>query len=554
MNDGAGRLRARSRVRPDLDALAVRHGPVVAVAILGLALALRLPGLSGWWVNPDEGINYSILTQESFGAFWDEMFATTHPPLYYLVLRAMGEIGTDLTWLRSLALVSGCAAVWAFVLLGKDLVGDSAEGWLTGLVAGLLLAVSPVAIELSQVIRPYMLLVLLLALSLHFFLCYLERPSWGRLTLYVTCASLAVFLHYSAMLALGVIAMLLAADGAARGMSRPEWRRMVAAQAFPAAIIGVLYVLHLRRMMVSDHIDFAVEIWLTDYLIHAPVDAWLTLLGFHANLGGKVASAAATLMTLIGIVNAAVSRKPQLVLSAGGALVIATGFAALQLYPFGAGRHSAWLFPFVTPILAWLIGWLVMRSAEAPRRAALALGAVLAGLLLRSPLGTELAAPALPEHVIREEHVDAMADVLSPRSAPRLVVMSLETYRMLMPLYYRERQGARVSADGSYLHFRWGARDVVVLPGLDIAVRRNQVEQPNHLHTGTMRAASELQVPLPGDGETVLVLSGDWRRSVFDLSELAREAGLEGATQSVPGLVAITLDLEAYGRALGLVS
>jgi hypothetical protein len=48
----------------------------------------------------------------------------------------------------------------------------------------------------------------------------------------------------------------------------------------------------------------------------------------------------------------------------------------------------------------------------------------------------------------------------------------------------------------------------------------------------------------------VLVLAGDWRQSVFDLAELARQEGLSGETTIVPGLVAIALDLGAYGRAL----
>ena len=84
--------------------------------------------------------------------------------------------------------------------------------------------------------------------------------------------------------------------------------------------------------------------------------------------------------------------------------------------------------------------------------------------------------------------------------------MSLETFRLLLPLYSEERQTGRTSADGSFLHFRWGTRDVIVLPGLDIAVRPDQMEQPNHLWAGTRRAAAELDVPLPEDGEPVLVI------------------------------------------------
>ena len=535
--------------RWNADVLAARYGRTAAIAVVGLALALRLPDLFGWWVNPDEGIYFAVLTQERFDLFWGEVFATAHPPLYFLVLRAMGVIGTDLAWLRSCALVCGCAAVWVFILIGRDVGGASARGWLTGLTAGLLLAVSPVAIELSQVIRPYMLLVLLLALALHFLLGYLERPSHRPLILYAACASLAALVHYSAALALGVFATLVAADGIRRGTARTEWRRLAAVQVIPGAIVGVLYLLQLRQLMASTDAEFSVETWLSAYLIHTPMDAWLTLVGFHSSLVGRAAGVSATFVTLIALVAAARMREGELFIAVGGALLIATACAALQLYPFGAGRHSAWLFPFVTLGLASGVAS-VLRGA---RPAAVVTGAVLAGLLLRAPLGAERAEPALAEHVVRNEHVAAMAEALDSQSPPLVVVMSVETYRLLLPLYPAERQRARTSPDRIFSHFRWGIRDVIVLPGLDVSVLREQIEQPNHLYGGTRRAARELGVVLPANGEPVLLLSGAWRRSVFDLADLAREKGLAAPTQMAPSLIAITLDLEAYGRALANV-
>jgi hypothetical protein len=502
--------------------------------------------LFGWWVNPDEGIYLAVVTQESFPLFLAEAFQTAHPPLYFLILRAMAWIGTDLLWLRSLALVSGCAAVWVFVLLGRDVAGEGARGWLSGLVAGSLLAVSPAGIALSQVVRPYMLLVLLLALTLHLLFRYLRRPSRGALSGYALGASLAVLLHYSAALALGVIVGIVAVDGIGRGFARPEWRRLIAVQALPIALVVVLYLTQMRALMASDVAEFSVETWLSAYLIDTPRDAWLSLVGFHAALVGSVAAVPATLLTLIATGGAAVSRRGEILVAVAGALVIATVCAALHLYPFGAGRHSAWLLPLVTPGIGWIVASAVL---ERGRGAAVAAVAV-AGLLLRSQLGADQAEPALVEQVLRNEHVTAMGDALDPARPPPLVVMSVETYRLLLPLYARDRQQARISTDGSLVHFRWGERDVVVLPGLDISVRRDQMDLANHLWTGTRRAAAELGVELPRDGEQVLVLSGDWRRSVFDLAELARQEGLAGETQIVPGLIAVSLDLGAYGRAL----
>jgi hypothetical protein len=530
---------------------ATRRGPTVAVAIVCLALALRLPGLFGWWLNPDEGTYYAVLTQRSLSAFWAEAFATAHPPLYFLILRGMGVIGTDFAWLRSLALVSGCAAVYVFVLVGREMAGEGARGWLTGLAAGLLLALSPRAIALSQVIRPYMLLVLLLAFTLYVLLRYFRRPSSGLLVWCAVSATLSAFVHYSAALGLGVIGALVLADGLARGSARPEWRRLLAVQVFPVAAVGVLYVTHLRQLMESPVAEFALTGWLSGYLIHTPRDAWLSLVGFHSLLVGDWAAVSATLLSLIAVGYAARSRAWAPLVTVASGLLIAMLCASLQLYPFGSGRHSAWLVPFVTPGLAWIIAKLATSDRMSWTLGTLTVAAIAAGVLLRSPLGGDLTEPAAREHVLREEHVAAMAEVLDPRSEPRVVVMSLETYRLLVPLYALERQRAQVSPDRFLAHFRWASRDVIVLPGLDIAVRPDQMDQPNHLYTATHRAASGFGVALPENGEPVLVLSGGWQvQGIFELAEMSRRVGLRGTTQSVPGLIALTLDLEAYGRAL----
>ena len=57
---------------------------------------------------------------------------------------------------------------------------------------------------------------------------------------------------------------------------------------------------------------------------------------------------------------------------------------------------------------------------------------------------------------------------------------------------------------------------------------------------------------MPSGGDPVLVLSGGWRsQGMADLVEVAGRVGPLGTTTSVPGLVALFLDLDAYGRALG---
>jgi hypothetical protein len=167
-----------------------------------------------------------------------------------------------------------------------------------------------------------------------------------------------------------------------------------------------------------------------------------------------------------------------------------------------------------------------------------------------STLAEELRVREVSEHVLREEHVEAMSEVLDPGTKPRVVFMSLETYRLLVPLFIRERQRAETSPDRLFAHFRWGDRDVIVLPGADFAVGPDRVGQPNHLFTAGRAAAAGFGVTLPARGEHVLVLSGGWQvQGIFELANLSREWDLAGTTTSVPGLIALSFDFEAYGRA-----
>jgi hypothetical protein len=101
------------------------------------------------------------------------------------------------------------------------------------------------------------------------------------------------------------------------------------------------------------------------------------------------------------------------------------------------------------------------------------------------------------------------------------------------------------------VHFRWGARDVVVIPTRDFNVLPDQVGYPNHLFTVAQKAA----VDFPGIGmqeaASVLVLAGGWRsQGMADLAELAAGSESLGSTTSVPGLIAVELDMAAYARAL----
>ena len=394
-----------------------QYGSALALGILGLGVILRISGITEWWLNPDEGTYYLILTREQFSGFWAEATATAHPPLYFLILRGMGSITTDFLWLRSPALLSGSVAVYLFFLVGRELGGTGRRAWLTGLLSGLALAISPRAIELSQVIRPYMLLVALLAGALYLLLRYIRLPSTRLLVGYTACVSLAVLLHYSSVLGLGVLGCLVLADAAQKGHTRPEWRRLLGVHAIPGLILVALYFFHLRDLMNGEMADEALAGWLNQFMIGSPGGVWLSMVGFQSIVVGEAYAASAALLTLFALGYALWSRAWATVIVGGAALLIAVAGAVLQSYPFGATRHVSWLLVFLVPVAVWGVA-VMFTSGRRILVLSLALFAGLAvgGERLGSLLGADESPQGVSERVLQTTHLAAMAEALDPRA------------------------------------------------------------------------------------------------------------------------------------------
>ena len=539
------------------------------LSVVAAGLVLRLPWPSVWWLNPDEGIYFTIITHARFAEFWADALATAHPPLYFLILRAVAFLSTDFAWLRSVAWLSGIALVYAFIVLGREVSGPGLRGRVAGLVTGLIVAASPRAIELSQVLRPYTLLLLLLAVALIFLLRALRQPSTVRLGVYATCVSLALTLHYSAVAALGVCWILVLVDGAVGGFRRGAWRRLALAQVFPALTLVALYRLHLRHLMSSTLADQALEGWVSVYLIHRPADVWAGLVGAHSSLVGDTLAPSAVLLLIFGLGWAAAKRHRTLLVLGGAGLAIAMLGAVVGVYPLGATRHASWLFVFIVPTLGWTLTTILMPEpatggAGASERTAgwsptrLIAAAMLVGLFvgakpLSSILDSETRPREIAERVLQVAHVQAMSEVLSPVAPPRLVVMSLETYQLLAPLFVDARTAAESTSDGGILHVPWGQRHVFVLHSRDFTALPEQLSAPDHLYTAIRPATRTFGIDGPRDGEEVLILAGGWRsQGMEDLVELARVTPRLGTTTYVPGLIAAVLRFDAYQEALGV--
>jgi len=550
-----------------------RHQGLLVVLVA--AFAVRISGLGEWWLNPDEGIYYSILTRVSFGGFWDEVATNAHPPLYYLLLRGLGLLTWDFSWFRGFTLVCGLGAVWAIWAVARSLAGLGARGTVAGLVAAVAVAFAPGAIELSQVIRPYMLQAALLGGALFFLLRYLEeargsdgaraaaeptRPDSFRsegagrnLPAYVALILLALLTHYSSVLALAAFGLVVLHDGFAHGHQRRAWRRLLAMHLIPGVLLGLVYLVHLRPLMNSALADEALDGWLSPYMIDSPGDAWLGFLGFQHILAHPWLRGLTAVLALAALVVSALSRpddresgpdprRPAAVMGAG--LVVAALAAALGAYPFGSTRHSAWLLVFIVPGLGWIVAYALSRTG----RAALLWGGALLVLLAASgpvsdALGGQSAPWAPTDRVLRQSNLAQLADIIGPEGSPELIVVSAQTFYLLLPLYPAEREGATWSEDGRLFHFDFGARRVLVSQSWDFSAGPDPKAR-SHL-AGTLseaiRAFPDLGIQ---DMEQAVLLVGGWRPALVD--ELAAASEREPfiiSQRTVPGMFAYLLDL-----------
>lgn len=133
---------------------------LTTVAILAIAVAWRLIGIQTTAAWRDEAVTLLHLQN----SWWETVarlpFIEDSPPLFFLFLKVWSLLFASEWTLRLLALVFGVLTVAMIMKLADRLRPGS------GPVAGLLAALSPVAVHYSQELRVYSLLMLLMVLCL----------------------------------------------------------------------------------------------------------------------------------------------------------------------------------------------------------------------------------------------------------------------------------------------------------------------------------------------------------------------------------------------------
>jgi mannosyltransferase len=259
---------------------------IVALTALGFALASYRLGAKSMWLDEAVSADHARL---GLHGLWTVVSRTDpNMGLYYVLLHLWVRVfGYGEAAVRSMTVVLAGLAVPVMALLGKRLYGRAC-----GLVAGLLLALSPFFVQYEQTARSYAVVVLLVLLSSYFFVAALERPSRATLIGYVLASALAVYTHYFAALVLLVqLVTLLAVKR--RGALTREWL---------AAAIAVV-VLCAPEVVFAHRAGTQGIAW-----IHEPTLS--ALVHFPSELAGEtVLAAVLVVLACYGLVRAATDRE-----------------------------------------------------------------------------------------------------------------------------------------------------------------------------------------------------------------------------------------------------
>jgi 4-amino-4-deoxy-L-arabinose transferase-like glycosyltransferase len=303
------------------------------VGVLALALWLRIDQLTDYLPNPDETMFFQGGVAE---AMWNRTIAeNAHPPLYYLLLRVLSALGADFSALRWVGALVGVATVGGMYLLGRD-----RGGVVGGAVAAGLLAVSPAAIEMSQILRPYMLHMGWLTFALLFLSRYLRTRTTLDLVAHSLLLTLALATNYSTAFVIGAELLLLAWLWSRQG-TRPSWAQLAYAAAPLLVASLLLYALHLRHLLGSEFAEQTTSSWLGRWLIRRPADVAIHLLGIVRYQFGAHFEWLVWALSLGGAVRAIRQRRPFLWLLPGACVGLTLLAAALQRHPTGCTRPGA---------------------------------------------------------------------------------------------------------------------------------------------------------------------------------------------------------------------
>lgn len=161
---------------------------LLLITALGAALRIYKIGSDSIWL--DEAYSVEI-SHKPLSTIVEETSKDVHPPLYYFALHYWIKLfGDSEFYARILSAVFGTLSILLIYFLAARLFDRA-----TGLLASLLLALSPFNIAFAQEARMYTLFTLLALLSIYFFIKVIKERSLFALAAYALMSALMLYTH-----------------------------------------------------------------------------------------------------------------------------------------------------------------------------------------------------------------------------------------------------------------------------------------------------------------------------------------------------------------------
>jgi Dolichyl-phosphate-mannose-protein mannosyltransferase len=236
----------------------VRSGALAPLALVLLAAVIRLPTLAqqSFWL--DEG--YTVrLVRMSFGGMLHEIPITeSTPPVYYAAAWVWTRLfGSSEFGLRSLSAVAGILTVVVVYFIGVRIAGRTA-----GVIAGVLVALSPLMVWYSQEARAYALATLLSTITILCFVAFLQGRDERWLAGWAVSSALGLATHY-------FVAFVVAPELVWLAWRFSRDRRVLGAVALVVAV-GVALVPLARDQSATGHADYIAVGGLATRILQVP--------------------------------------------------------------------------------------------------------------------------------------------------------------------------------------------------------------------------------------------------------------------------------------------
>lgn len=172
-----------------------RSSTILLSSITLLGAVLRLLYLSSKSLSLDEGFSVYLARTNSAEFLSTIWHGELNMAPYYALLRMWIHLGSTEFVIRALSVLFGVSTIPVIYFLALRLFGRTAAAF-----AVLMLALHPFHVALSQTARGYSLAILLVSLSLLFFLRTLDSPSGPNVSAYALFSALAICSQFFAAL------------------------------------------------------------------------------------------------------------------------------------------------------------------------------------------------------------------------------------------------------------------------------------------------------------------------------------------------------------------